>query len=132
MLLVYLSATKASDNKNAVRAVIIHNGTKYEQTQLFPVGDIRSAKLSFLEKVLKNIPWTKESVTIFLNDGQLYEEYTSRSFKNEQWPAVIRCQDSFSLVISFRNKGVLSDFLEEELENEFDKSFCSANKNMLY
>ena len=51
MLLVYLSATKASDNKNAVRAEIIHNGTKYEQTQLFPVGDIRSAKLSFLEKV---------------------------------------------------------------------------------
>lgn len=35
MLLVYLSATKASDNKNAVRAEIIHNGTKYEQTQLF-------------------------------------------------------------------------------------------------
>lgn len=132
MLLVYLSATKVSSNRNAVRAEIIHNGAKYEQTQLFPIEDIKNAKLSFLEKALKNIPWTKESVTVFLNDDQLYEDYTSRSFKNERWMAVISCQDSFSLVISFRNKGVLSDFLEEELKNEFTESLCSANKNMLY
>lgn len=132
MLLVYLSATTTSENKNVVRAKIIHNGTQFEQTQLLRTGDIGSAKLLFLEKVLKRTPWTKESVTVFLNDDQLYEEHTSHSFKNEQWPAVNRCQDFFSLVISFRNKGVLSEFLQEELENEFCKSFCSANKSMLY
>lgn len=121
MQLVYLSATKVYNNRNAVRAEIVHNGVKYKQTKLFPAGDIRSEKLLFLRNVLKNIPWTKESVTIFLNDDQLYEDYTFGLFKNEQWPGVIACQDFFSLVISFRNKGILSDFLEEELRDDFSK-----------
>lgn len=121
MQLIYLSAIKASGNKSLVRVKIIHNGSKYEETQLFQDEDIKTGKLLLLEKVLKRLPWKKESTTVFLDDNQLYKDYTSWLLKNKRWPAVIRCQKDFSLVISFRNKGVLSSSLEEELKNEFSK-----------
>lgn len=120
MQLIYLSAINVSDNKSVVRAKIIHNRDKYEET-LSQTEDIKTGKLLLLGEVLKRLPWKNESVTVFLNDNQLYEDYALSLFKNQQWSAVISCQKSFSLVISFRNKGVLSSLLEEELRSEFLK-----------
>ena len=96
MLLVYLSAAKTTDNRSILRTEIIHNASKHSLTQLSPERDVKNAKLISLEKALKSIPWRKESVTVFLNDDQLYKEYTSHSFKNEHWPSVLSCQDSFA------------------------------------
>lgn len=126
MILVYLSAARASNAGNiVVRASVIHDAQSLTQTEVFPNCSVQDAKMDVLEIVLKSLPWTKEAVTVFLNDEALYQESQSLNAiwrAGRKWKKVAEKQSRFGLTICYKNKGALSDYMDGQLQEDIGRS----------
>lgn len=68
MVLVYLSAARTCnklENGSYVQAEIIHNEKTFIRTELMKSVTEDEAKLLMTQKLLAEIPWTTEAVTVF-------------------------------------------------------------------
>lgn len=135
MILIYLSAKTIAENhtynKVVVRADIFHNNNNFTETHFFQYISEQKSKMTTLNLILKNIPWTNESVTVLLNDDDLYKRYKNLNQNDTEWNNVLKWQRRFSLVISFRNKGVISGLLEEKFISDLKKTLYLLQKNYI-
>lgn len=121
MVLVYLSAARTCnklENGSYVQAEIIHNEKTFIRTELMKSVTEDEAKLLMTQKLLAEIPWTTEAVTVFWGNEEMGRDAEMANAGKwgqvhhyEEWREIFELQKRFALFVSHRSKGVLSDYL---------------------
>lgn len=119
MVLIYLSSTKIRGKTAvAVRVNVFRNTQSAVKTQILEGCTEQLAKMLMLRETLKALPWTQESVTVFLNDDPFVLENEDGG---KRWKEILQLQKRFALVVCYKDKGTLSNYLQEKLKRDLSE-----------